>query len=84
MMRIVNFDHQVGDRKLQLMRPEFSGLVLRRQPMPLAEEEQDVRDLSDDAVAGLEERRRIGGCGSRLRASIVSIALRPRFLPTST
>ena len=31
MMRVMNFQHEVGDRELQLMHPQSSGFRLRRQ-----------------------------------------------------
>jgi|SRR5580704_3814725 len=57
-MCVVDFDHEVGDRKLQLMRPKSPGLVARRKPMTRTEEEKDVRGLADDELAVLEEWRR--------------------------
>ncbi len=55
---VVDLDDEVGDRELQLVRPQPHGLVARREPMARAEKEQDVRGLADDELAALEERRR--------------------------
>src|ERR1700674_27558 len=57
-MCVVDFDHEVGDPKLQLMRPKPPGLVARRKPMTRAEQEKDIRRLADDELAVLEKRRR--------------------------
>ena len=51
-------DDEIGEGELELMRPQASRVALRREAMALAEEQQDVRRLPDEALAGLEERRR--------------------------
>src|SRR5437660_11185684 len=56
-MRIVGFIDDIGDRQLQLMRPEPSRLVARREPMTPPEIEEDVRGLRDQYLAILEKRR---------------------------
>jgi hypothetical protein len=58
MMRIVDLAEEVGDRELELMRPQRSGRVARREAEPAAEEQQDVRRLADDPASGAQERRR--------------------------
>src|SRR5262252_6379071 len=60
-MRVMDLDHEVGDRKLQLMRPQSSGVIARSKPMTHTEEEKDVRRLADDERAALEERWRKRG-----------------------
>src|SRR5215471_11314797 len=60
MMSIVDQHHEVGDGELQLMHPQPSGLVARREAEPPAEIKQDVGGLADDELARLEERRRKG------------------------
>ncbi len=55
---IVNLDQQVGDRKLQLMRPQSSGITARRKAVTHAEEEKDIRRLANEELAAPEERRR--------------------------
>ena len=57
-MRVVDFDHEIADRELQLVRPQLAGLIARRERQPGAEIEQDVRGLRDHQLAGLEEGRR--------------------------
>ncbi len=57
-MRIVNLDDEVGHRQLQLMRPEPARVVARREAVPRAEKQQDVRRLPDDLLTRLQERRR--------------------------
>ena len=46
-MGVVNFQHKIRDRELQLMHPQLCGLGLRRQAMAGAEIEQDVGGLAD-------------------------------------
>ena len=57
-MGVVNFQHQIRDRELQLVHPELSGFGLRRQPMARSEIEQDIGGLPDHEFAGFQERRR--------------------------
>lgn len=57
-MRVVDFGDEIGDRQLQLVNPQPAGFVVGREPEPRAEEQQDVRGLPDDYVAGFQERRR--------------------------
>ncbi len=57
-MRVVNLVDEVGDRQLELMRPEPAVVVVRRQPQPGAEIQQDVRGLADRHLAVLQKRRR--------------------------
>src|SRR6516164_10951907 len=45
MMGVVNFQHEIGDRKLQLMHPQPCCFRFRRKPMPRAEIKQDVGGL---------------------------------------
>src|SRR2546423_9194760 len=56
-MRIVGFIDDIGDRQLQLMRPEPSRLVARREPVTPPKIEEDVRGLRDQYLAILEKRR---------------------------
>src|SRR5206468_9885752 len=48
MMAVVNLGNKIGDRKLKLMRPQPSGPCCRRQRVPFAEKQQNVRGLADD------------------------------------
>ncbi len=48
-MGVVDLQHEVRDRQLQLVHPELSGLRLRRQAVTRAEIEQDVGGLPDHA-----------------------------------
>ena len=59
-MGVMRFDDQVGERELELMRPQSPRLGLGREVVAFAEEQQDVRGLRDKALAGLEEWRRKG------------------------
>jgi hypothetical protein len=49
--------HQIGDRELQLVRPQLPVFGLRREAVPPAEVEQNVRGLRDDELPSLEEWR---------------------------
>ena len=66
-MAVVDMHDEIGDGELQLMRPQSSRLVARREVQARAEVKQDIRGLRDDDLAGLEKRRRIG----RPRAALV-------------
>jgi hypothetical protein len=57
-MGVVRLADEVGERELELVRPQAPCAGLRRKAMAFAEEEQDVRRLSDQSAAGLQERRR--------------------------
>ena len=61
MVDVVRLDHEVGDGELDLVGPEPTGLGLRREAVALAEIEEDVGALADDALAVDQERRRKGG-----------------------
>jgi hypothetical protein len=67
-VRVVHFREQVRDRQLQLVRPQPAGFVLGREPVVLADEQQDVGSLCDDELTGFEIRR-----GERNRAWMYSI-----------
>ena len=67
MVRVVRFGHEIGDRELQLVRPEPSAAAFGRETVTLAKEEQDIGRLSDEQLAGLQERWR----ERRLRDAIV-------------
>src|SRR6202050_302456 len=67
MMGVVDIHDEVGNGELQLMRPQLSGLVARREIQPLPEIEQNIRSLRDDELAGFEKRRRV----RRPRAALV-------------
>lgn len=58
MMGVVRFDDEVRKCELELMRPQAARVPLRSKTVAFTEEEQDVRGLPDQAVAGLQERRR--------------------------
>src|SRR5215475_10761509 len=58
MMRIVDLRQEICDGKLELVRPQPTGLVARAQGEARTEPQQDVGALRNDEVAGLEERRR--------------------------
>ena len=60
MMGVVNLNYEIGDRELQLVRPEPSRLVAGREFQTRPEIEQNIRGLGDDELAGFEERRRKG------------------------
>lgn len=47
MMGVVNFQHEIGDRELQLMHPQPACFRLRRQTMPRSQIKQDVGGLPD-------------------------------------
>src|SRR5690348_1684411 len=59
-MRIVRFIDDIGDRQLQLMRPQPSHLVARRESVTPPEIKEDVRRLPDQRLAIPKERRRKG------------------------
>jgi len=52
MVSVVNFDDDIGEGELQLMRPEPSGLVARCEVEVRPEIEQDVRGLRHNELAG--------------------------------
>src|SRR5260370_30006941 len=54
---IMDLDHEVGDRELQLVCPQTPGIAARRKPMTHAKEEKDICRLPDDELPALEERR---------------------------
>ena len=58
MMSVVRFVDEVGQRELELVRPQAPCFVLRREVVVLAEKQQDIRGLTDQALAGLQERWR--------------------------
>jgi hypothetical protein len=60
MMGVVHLGHQIGEGQLQLMHPEAAGIGFGREPMPLAEEQENVSRLRDGELAGFQERRREG------------------------
>ena len=66
MMDVVNFADEIGDGQLQPVCLEPSGFVLRRQPKPAAEIEQDIGDMGDDDIAVLQEGRCEGRESRRL------------------
>src|SRR3546814_1353433 len=57
-MRVVNFRHEIGDRELQLVSPQPTGLAGWGEAVAGAEKQQNIRRLSDDPFAGLEKGRR--------------------------
>ena len=85
-MAIVNFDDEIGERELQLMRPQPAGFRARREIVPLAEEQQDIGGLADDELAGLEERRReqVDAATARPLSSFVMAAAPLRLRAIST
>jgi hypothetical protein len=56
-MRVVDFVDEIGDRQLQLMRPQPAGLGGRRQPMLSAEVKEDIGGLPDQQPASFQKRR---------------------------
>src|SRR5262249_59235345 len=58
MVRLMDLDHQIADRELQLMHPEPACFVPRRKTMAQAQIEQDICGLRDHELAGLENWRR--------------------------
>jgi hypothetical protein len=54
-MRVVHFDDEIGERELQLVRPQPPGLTFRRQAMVFAEKQQNVCRLPNQAFASLQE-----------------------------
>ena len=77
MVSVVNLDDEMGDGKLQLMRPEPPCLVARCEFQVRPEIEQDVCGLRDNELAGLEERRGEGGCAPPLLSRNFIIAGTP-------
>ena len=59
-MGIVDLQHEIGDRELQLVHPQPSRLGPGRKGVAPAEIEQDVGGLPDHELAGFQERRRKG------------------------
>src|SRR4051812_46487723 len=57
-MGVMDLDHEIGDRELQLMHPELRGRSLRHKAMAATQIEQDVGDLREHELAGSEEWRR--------------------------
>src|SRR5262245_32528861 len=57
-MGVVNLLDKVRDRELQLVCPQPARLVLGREAMARAEIKEDVRGLTDQESASLQERRR--------------------------
>src|SRR5947207_2768578 len=56
-MCVVRLVDDIGDRQLQLMRPQPPGFVARREAESPPEVKQDVRGLRDEHVTVFEERR---------------------------
>src|SRR5256885_1757447 len=56
-VRIVRLIDDIGDRQLQLMRPQPTGFVARREAESPAQIKQDVRSLRDEYVTVFEKRR---------------------------
>src|SRR5262252_5199184 len=54
----MDLDHEIRDGKLELVRPQPSGIIARCEPVTHAEEEKDVCGLADEERATFEERRR--------------------------
>src|SRR5438477_11203643 len=57
LMRIVGFVDDIGDRQLQLMRPEPARLVARREPVAPPETEEVIGGMLDRYLAILEKWR---------------------------
>ena len=55
---VVHFGDEIGDRELQLVRPESSAATFGRETVTLAKEQQDIGRLPDEQLAGLQERWR--------------------------
>src|SRR5690349_5545271 len=56
MMRVVRFIDRVCNRELQLMRPQPTDLVTRRQAVTASDIEKNVGGLRDQYVAILQKR----------------------------
>ena len=78
-MGVVNAHDEIGDRELQLMRPQPPHFVARREFVARTEEEQDFRGLRDDELAGFEEWRRVRRMRDALPARSAIILPMPRL-----
>ena len=58
LMGVVDLDQEIGDRELQLVRPQPARRIARYEVEAWAEIEQDVRGLANQEPSGLEKRRR--------------------------
>ena len=74
MMRIVDFDHQIGNGELQLMRPQPLGLVLGRKAEAWPEKQQDIGGVGDDVPAVLHGRRGLVEANGKARRRIFAWA----------
>ena len=61
MVGVVRLDHDVGDGELDLVCPEAPDLALRREPVLVAEIEEDVGRLADHLLSVPQVGRREGG-----------------------
>ena len=67
MVRVVDFDQEVGDGQLKLVHPQPAGFALRRKTVMRAQKEQDIRGLAEEQLAGLQKGRRKGRVLGRSR-----------------
>src|SRR5258705_3873617 len=59
MMRVVNLRYKIGNRELQLVDPDPTRFVSRREAMARPQVQQDIGGLADDALSRFKERWRI-------------------------
>src|SRR5439155_626525 len=57
MVRLAGFIQPIGDRQLQLMRPEPARFAFRYETQPRREELENVGGLRNQELAGFQERR---------------------------
>ena len=79
---ILNLDHEIRDRKLQLVRPESAGFVARGEFQARAEIEQDIRRLGDDesCIKRLGLPRHLSKC-MRVRTEALKCAFSKKVGP---
>ena len=77
-VRVMRFVDNIGNRQLQLMRPQPPGLIARREAMAATQVEQDVRGLRDQHSPSLRKGGAKGGCARRLRPSVAASPRRRR------
>ena len=84
MMGIVNFQHEIRDRELQLMHRQPSRLRRGRETMARSQIKQDVGGLPDHELAGFEEWRRERRGALRASINLIIAAMPLALRATST
>src|SRR5579864_89301 len=59
-MRVVNLVDEIGNGKLDLVRPKPAGFARRRKTKPRAEKQENIRGLADHLAPSLQKGRRVG------------------------